>query len=302
MIDKFRNHIQKAIKFPEAIKRNLSATLVRPLTYESFPDGSHIDIEWDNLIILDGCRYDIFESNNPFGIPARQVESRASHTTGFLKRNFTQKRYDTVYVTASPQLVGYESWLHDVVHVWKDEWNEGLRTVHPKSITENTLKAHEDNPDKKLISHYMQPHYPFIGPTGRELESHATFTGGLQERQYHSIWELLSSGQVSKEEVWQAYKENLEIVLEEVIKLTKNLDGKTVITSDHGNLFGERVSLLPIRLYGHPPNMPAKGLIQVPMVELPFESRREITASPPREKNLEVENVESRLEDLGYLQ
>jgi len=294
--------IGKAIRFPEAAKRKLAATLIRPFTHGSFAEEPHIDVEWDTLIILDACRYDTFEKYNPFDVPATCVKSNASHTAEFLERTFTENHHDTVYVTASPQVVGYESRFHDVIHVWDSNWDDELRTVRPDSVTDAARAAMNEYPDKKLIIHYMQPHYPFIGPTGRELATHATFTGGLQEREHLSIWELLSAGKVSVEEVRTAYEENLELVLEEVTELTDELNGKTVVTSDHGNLFGERVSSLPIRLYGHPPNLPGENLIQVPLVELPFESRRETTVSPPHKTDSEAEDVESRLEDLGYLQ
>ena len=294
--------VRKAARFPEAAKRKVAASVVRPFVSGSFPSGSHIDVAWDNLIILDACRHDTFEKYNPFDTPAKPVESNASHTAEFLERNFSRNRHDTVYVTASPQVVGYESRFHEVLHVWDQSWDDELRTVRPESVTEAALAAATEYPDKKLIVHYMQPHYPFIGPTGRELGTHATYTGGLREREHLSVWELLSAGKVSKAAVETAYEENLELVLNSVTGIVEALDGKTVVTSDHGNLFHEKVSPIPLRLSGHPPNMPAENLIRVPLVELPFESRREITASPPHESDVESGDVESRVKDLGYLQ
>jgi hypothetical protein len=293
--------IHKAIRFPEAIKRKVSAKIVRPFISGSFADQSHIDVEWDNLIILDACRYDVFETHNPFNVSVQRVESNASHTAEFLERNFDTNRHDTVYISASPQLVGYEPRFHDIIHVWESDWDENLRTVRPESVTKAALSAASNHPNKKVVVHYMQPHYPFIGPTGRGLRTHATFTGGFQERQHLSIWELLSAGKASVDEVKTAYEENLEIALKEVVKLVDELDGKTVVTSDHGNLFGEQVSPLPIRLYGHPSNMPADNLIQVPLIELPFDSRRDTVSSPPQEAASEIGDAKSRLEDLGYL-
>jgi len=41
--------------------------------------------------------------------------------------------------------------------------------------------------------------------------------------------------------VWEAYNENLDIVLTEIEALLDELDGKSVITADHGNLVGERL-------------------------------------------------------------
>ncbi|MDB2239110.1 hypothetical protein [Halorubrum ezzemoulense] len=297
MIEKIR----KTIRFPEAAKRKAAATLVRPFVFDTFPDESHVDTDWDNLIILDGCRYDTFQEYNPFSESVKEGVSNASHTTDFLTKNLLGDQSDTVYVTASPQVTKCESRFHTVVHVWQKTWDEELRTVPPQSVTEAAIQALEEYPNKRLVVHYMQPHYPFIGPTGRELETHATFTGGLRKREHPSIWEMLSSGEVSREEVKKAYEENLEIVLDKVVTLTGQIDGKTVITSDHGNLFGERVSPLPVRIYGHPSNLPAKGLTSVPYVELEHDKRRSLSKGNREEQEEEHKEVKSRLEDLGYV-
>jgi len=293
--------IYKTIRFPEAAKRKAAVTLVRPFVSDSFPEESHVDTDWDNLIILDGCRYDTFQEYNPFSESATEGISNSSHTTDFLARNLTGDQSDTVYVTASPQVTKCESRFYKIVHVWQDAWDEELRTVPPRSVTESAIEALEEYPDKRLIVHYMQPHYPFIGPTGRDLEMHATFTGGLRKREHPSIWEMLSSGEVSEDEVKKAYEENLEIVLGEVVTLTDRIDRKTVVTSDHGNLFGERVSPLPVRIYGHPSNLPAKGLTSVPYLELEHDERRSISKGGREEQEEEHEEVKSRLEDLGYV-
>lgn len=292
---------RKAIKFPEAAKRKLAAAVTRPFTYGQFPNDSHVDRDWDNLILLDACRYDTFVNHNPFDGEVERSVSNASHTTDFLENNLTGDQFDTVYVTASPQVTKYESRFQDVIHVWKDSWDDELRTVLPGDVTEAANDALERYPNKKLVIHYMQPHYPFIGSTGRNLETHATFTGGLREREHLSIWELLSSGKVGTERVRKAYRENLEIVLEEVENLVEQIGGKTVLSSDHGNLFGERVSPLPIKLYGHPPKIPAENLITVPLVELPYENRRAIQAGKNKESKRDHADVKSRLEDLGYV-
>jgi hypothetical protein len=293
--------IRKAIRFPEAAKREATANLVRPFVYNSFPDESHVETDWDVLIILDGCRYDTFEKHNPFSKSVTEATSNSSHTTDFLAKNLLGDQSDTVYVTASPQVTKCESRFHMVVHVWQDAWDEELRTVPPQSVTESAIEALKQYPDKRLVVHYMQPHYPFIGPTGRDLETHATFTGGLRKRKHPSIWEMLSSGEVSEDEVRVAYEENLKIVLNEVVELTDRIDGKTVITSDHGNLFGERISPLPVKIYGHPSDLPAKGLTSVPYVELEHDKRRSISKDDREEQEEEHEEVKSRLEDLGYV-
>ncbi len=295
------NSLQKAIKFPEAVKRKIASSLVRPHTYGTFPEQSHVARDWDNLVLLDACRYDTFVRNNPFEQPVERASSNASHTTDFLENNLTGDQSDTVYVTASPQVTKYESRFHDVIHVWKDGWDDELRTVPPQNVTEAATNAMEKYQNKKLVIHYMQPHYPFIGPKGLELETHATFTGGLQKRNHLSVWEMLSSGKLSKSDVETAYEENLEIALAQLVKLSQQLEGKTVVTSDHGNLFGEQVSPLPIKLYGHPPKIPAENLITVPLLELPFQKRRTTKSSEKNGVKDKHGNLESRLEDLGYV-
>lgn len=293
--------IRKAIRFPEAAKQKTRATLVRPFVHGSFPTQSHVDCDWDSLVILDACRYDTFLKYNPFEEPVKKVQSNASHTVGFLSRNLTGDQSDTVYVTASPQVTKVKSRFHDVVHVWQDHWDDEQRTVLPESVTTAALEANQRYPDKRLVIHYMQPHYPFIGPTGEDLGAHATFTGGLRQREHLSVWELLSSGAIDRSTVITAYEENLDMVFDDVVELTEQLNGKTIVTSDHGNLFGERVSPLPINIYGHPPNIPAENLITIPMIELPHSERRGIQSSTSVTSTSDDEDVESRLEDLGYI-
>jgi len=85
------------------------------------------------------------------------------------------------------------------------------------------------------------------------------------------------------------------------MELLDELDGKSVVTSDHGNLFGERLWPIPIRRYGHPRGLRHPALIDVPWHEVPFETRREITADPPRSTEpVAGDLIQRRLEDLGY--
>jgi len=239
------------------------------------PDPSHIvEEDWDNLIILDGCRYDAFEKMNNLEGKLEYRYSKGSSTNDFLNKNFDGKKHlDTVYVTANP-LVNYHvgNSFHRVIPVWKDDWCEEYNTVLPKDMTERTIKAYDKYSKKRLITHFVQPHYPFIGKTGRkEIGNH----DGLLSRNYfvngkntdHTdqlIWNLLKQGEVDKSTIWKAYLENLEIVLKSVKKLLEIMEGKTVITSDHGNLFGEFLFPFPVREYGHPGGLYHKNLIKVP--------------------------------------
>jgi len=69
-----------------------------------------------------------------------------------------------------------------------------------------------------------------------------------------TTWMQIITGHVDieRDEIWDAYKNNLKLVLPSVRELVDELTGKMVITSDHGNMFGERSSPIPYREWGHP--------------------------------------------------
>ena len=293
--------------FPEefstwsVLKREAKTRFVRPFVRRETDPISFVDRDWDTLVVLDACRYDVFEANNPFPVEAERVHSNASHTRDFLWRNFADTHPGTVYVTASPQVASHAGEFAHVEHVWRDGWDDSEGTVPPVTVTERALDLAERFPRKRLIVHYMQPHFPFIGPTGEQLQAQGSYLDGRRDRIYPSVWERLDAGDADESVVREAYEENLRVALPAVERLVEELDGKTVVTSDHGNIFGKRVSPLPIRLYGHPPGIADPDLTAVPWVELPFESRREIVASEAQSTGADDERTRERLEALGYV-
>jgi len=66
-------------------------------------------------------------------------------------------------------------------------------------------------------------------------------------------------------EIVKAYVINLFLVLQYVKKLSEILPGKIVITSDHGEAFGEKLHRwIPLRVYGHMSRIRTRSLTQVP--------------------------------------
>jgi len=130
--------------------------------------------DWDTLCILDACKYDLFEERNTLPGNLEKVVSRSSSTKEFLRANFHGREFlDTVYVTGSPMLHRLrdriDTQFHDVINVWQEEgWDETCRTVMPETMADATRKARAEYPNKRLFVHFLQPHYPFIGPIGRE--------------------------------------------------------------------------------------------------------------------------------------
>ncbi|MBZ6496466.1 hypothetical protein [Natrinema longum] len=292
---------RKAIKNPERVRRRIRQTLARSVTSRDYtPVESYYERDWDTLVILDACRFDTFRDTHQFDGTLERIQSNASHTSEFLEKNFSDDQFDIAYVSASPQLVGYEDTFAHVEHVWSDQWNDELDTVTPDTVTHSALEIAEEYPQKRLIVHYMQPHYPFIGETGRDLGPQASFTGGLRPREGLTIWERMSAGEIDSKTARKAYRENLKIVLPHVQELTESIDGKTVVTSDHGNLFGKRISRLPLTIYGHPPRFTDRELTSVPWLELPYEDRRTITTADEAKQIDIPEQTTDRLEALGY--
>lgn len=256
--------------------------------------------DWDNLLILDACRFDVFEARSdlPGGLESRW--SKGSNTIEFLKGNLsTRELYDTVYVTANPQFFRrkdeIEGRFHHVVNVWDSGWDPELGTVPPAATTEHARWAASEFPDKRLLVHYLQPHYPFIG--------HAINTGKLENEQNPSVWDLAMADEIDGEAIWEAYVDNLDLVLEHVRPLLTELEGKTVVTSDHGNMMGERARPFPIREWGHPVGIYTDELVRIPWYESVNGARKTVTADPPTEETTATTDeatVSDRLRDLGY--
>ena len=113
-----------------------------------------MNLDWDNLIILDACRYDIF--CKVYGQKVNHVLSRGSNTVEFLLENFAHSMFkDTVYITTNPFVSKYcKSNFYRVIPLWDSEWDSELQTVPPDKVYERTLEFSEIYPDKKLIIHY----------------------------------------------------------------------------------------------------------------------------------------------------
>lgn len=294
-------------------KRLLTHAVSRYFTGPGRPDVNPIINEsWDNLIILDACRFDLFQevyADNPFSGTLDWRTSVQSGTPGFLAENFGDGTFhDIVYVTGNPYVDTNlaNGTFHAVESVWKGNWDDNLQTVTPKTMAERTLDIAEQYPDKRIISHFLQPHAPFVGDI--RLGQRDTFAvreqalGNEDSIQRHRTpFEMLESGEASYEEVWEAYRSNLEFAWPEVKRLLSELPGLTAVSSDHGNAMGERAWPFPIRVYGHPLGILIPALTKVPWFTNTNGPRKEITSEPPQKSDREVdETTTERLRMLGY--
>lgn len=285
-------------------------------------DGSFVlGADWDNLLILDGCRYDLFNQirfKRSLNGELSKFRSRGSNSPEFLEQNFAGRTLnDTVYITANPheKRVLDEPFLH-TDRVWVDGWDDDQGIVTPETLAERAFAAHESYPNKRLIAHFMQPHVPFIGET--RLETRSNTMNGFRKMVLdepgdadfgESAWEALQTRSLEPELFWEAYRDNLIRALDAALPLAKRLPGKTVLTADHGNALGEWAFPLPFRVYFHPSKIRIPALIDVPWFVPPYTERKSIVAADDSEgsadsmstESVDDNDVEDRLSALGYL-
>ena len=147
-------------------------------------DQRFLESEWDYCLVLDACRYDVFEDVYDEYLDG-DLEKRwsvGSSTPEWAYRTLTGE-HDFAYFSGNPFInslgiplnelkwgasCDYE-WtatdhLGTVVDVWQEGWDDSLGTVPPDSLTESfhdhaeAVERHE-----RTVLHYMQPHAPFLG-------------------------------------------------------------------------------------------------------------------------------------------
>lgn len=237
--------------------------------------------DWDNLIILDACRYDTFREVACVDVDYRI--SRGSSTDEFLKENFANNKYDDViYVTANPYVnMICKGSFYKIISVWKHAWNDEIGTVLPETVVKYALEVEKEHPDKRLIIHFLQPHYPFIG--NPEI-------GGRKERAFNTDKYIynpfieVQKGNLKLEEVYKAYKRNLEIVLPHAFYLARKLKGKSIITADHGEAFNDWAFPLPFRVLAHPSYTHIPALVKVPWLVFESKERKEIRKGDEKQR------------------
>jgi len=273
-----------------------------------YGDGTRVmEEDWDNLLVLDACRYDMFAERIEGAGTLESRISLGSSSEEFMERNFVGEQFhDTVYVNANPYIprLGLDEETFHAVVDCLGEWDEELQTVRPETVSQAAREADERYPDKRLVVHYMQPHAPFIGERGREMVG-GGWTMDHDVEAEPGIWNQLRDGRdVPLEVVWEAYNENLDVVLAEVEPLLNELSGKSVITADHGNLVGERLGPVPTRRkYGHPYGVHTEELVKVPWFVVEGDARKTVRAEPPVKgdgEGISGAELEDKLAALGY--
>ena len=136
-----------------------------PLRYPRCRNINIMDADWDTLVILGACRYDLFEETieaNRFD-DYRRVTSVGSATSEWSRYSFAGDYGDTVYVTGNPTTSRHvPGSFHRLIETWRDGFDTTLGTVPADHVIDVALAAHADFPDKRPITHYIQLLYLFI--------------------------------------------------------------------------------------------------------------------------------------------
>ena len=269
------------------------------------PYGTDVfERSWDVLVVLDGCRADLFAAiadDYEFLTDVGSTRSVGSSSSEWLENNFVgrSETEQTVMVTGNTWTERYldADAFAALDEVWKYAWDDAQNTIPPAAVTDRAIAHGRTTAPDRLVVHYMQPHHPFIPDPLADDD-------GLVRAGSHSNtgnpWVALRQNKLSTDRVWEAYRANLAHVLDEVGSLLTNIEGQVAITADHGNLFGEW------GLYGHPMETPVPALITVPWAEATAtdQQTRTPTVEPP--ESLPVsrvygdDTVGARLDALGY--
>lgn len=228
--------------------------------------------DWDYAIVLDACRFDVFKENNPFDETVTRKHSIASSTGEWVQRGITEDHTDKIIVSANPvtspiklkELTGKKNRFFKNIPAWDIGWSEKHRTVPPWSMTQISKAIVKKYPNKKIIFWYLQPHHPFLS-----LEEEFIFVDNIKikilkgmAQRGKNVWDALKAGEVPIRKAKNGYITNTTTTLKYVKELIEHLNGKIIITSDHGNCFGE------MGLFGHPSNIHIPPLIDVPYLEI----------------------------------
>lgn len=289
------NEFVKRVKryFKKEFPKKLNYPLKLKFNFMYGPGILVVNEDWDNLIIFDACRFDIFEKQSTFRDHKLEKKiSRGSWSNEWIKSNFIGKNmHDTVYVTSN----GWsrripEGTFHRIIPLYDQP-----DARNPENVTQAALEANDKHPNKRLIIHYMQPHAPHLTELGQQWG--------------WGIWSAALEGEITHSELVNSYTQNLRMVEDQFKILLSELVGKTVITSDHGENLGERgfsdgtgASRFGFnkQLYGH--GFQTQECRFVPWCIIDDSTRKNVTYSEPEtQREIDEEKRIENLRDLGYV-
>jgi len=310
-----------------AVKQAVSEAATKTLLYPWMDARARPiwDAEWDVALVLDACRVDLMAEvldeyswlpdtmhsevsvgsaspewiGNTFAPKYAPAWRQTGYVTGnaFSGKQPGTNRPPSVYPLRDLGL-GY------LDEAWTEAWDtEGIESVTPETLTERGLWAYQHREElgiERVAVHYMQPHIPFRSkPEWSDGWDGADTFGTETNPSKKSEWHKLRDGEIDREELWWAYKDNLRYVLEEVQRWVEVTDATILITSDHANGMGEWGT------WGHPVGVGVPAVRRVPWLTVQGNDLREYEPQLQHEPGLtsgETTDAElaARLSALGY--
>lgn len=281
--------------------------------------------EWDICCVLDACRLDLMQEVAQTGtypwLDANDIGSLwsvGSASPEWLDQTFhsgyADEKARTAYITANPfsakpaeraataetdALPLTDGEFAHFEEVWRTDWrDEPVSVVPPRALTDRAIdvwRRREKLGVERMVIHYMQPHIPFRArPEWFGKREDLEIFGEPDKEGGKDPWKCVRDGDIPAAEFWDAYRDNLEWVLDDMDLLRENADATIALTSDHGNAMGEWGT------WSHPPGSPIPVLRRVPWVET---TGRDTGAHTPvvSEEDVDESGLDDRLAALGYV-
>jgi len=211
-------------------------------------------------IILDACRFDAFqEVISKYDIHSSKLKCKYSYG------RCTKEFYDNIPENKNLNIITANPYPYFV----RFKFNKVIITSDV--IPSHNIKEYKKiNPKNPTILHLIPPHVPWMGEKGKIayktfMEKHG-YKDGLHmkgpKRHFGPMsieYKLFSY--YGREKAWRYYTENLDFGLKAIFDNLDKLPDNFIITSDHGNLFGEHGK------WGHPNTIECSELRMVPWME-----------------------------------
>lgn len=285
---------QKVYRHPGLAVAHLCKHINYSITRQRFyRKGTDIFAEdWDVLIILDALREDTFQSLVDLPGQTEKRLSKGSATKEFIRGNCSGKSLnDVVCVSANHRYYKHSNEMDfnfcELILVDRDGPDQITST--PQRVVAKALEAYNKFDDKRILIHFMQPHQPFIGEIGQG------FPRG------EGIHKVAKQSDISKKDIIKAYNENTKLALKAVRKLMNKMEGRMVVTSDHGELLGDMIPYTPFSVFGHPEGFYHNKLITVPWHIFEVGPRRQVSSGKiDQSSEYNIDKINENLRDLGY--
>lgn len=199
--------------------------------------------QWQTMIILDACRFDVFErcvKETTLTGSLHVVDSDVIHTEEWYYRNWQNPAPDVVLVSGHPkpwQIYLHHSFYRAVACYMLASFPA------PGPVLDEAVKAAAICPGKRLLVHLVPPHLPFVGKQGAKWL--AQYDWGMIDtpldkgsQQVYTI--VRDYGKANGWDDLRAYyAEGLLCALGQIERVINDLPAPVIITADHGEMIGE---------------------------------------------------------------